>query len=325
MRKSLSICRSSLLYLLALPLLLSLPAASAVAQPLVLSDPTPRTILVEFDEDATDLGAVGSLYGPGIAASYGSDGVTATISVPGAALEALVDSVFAGTATSVPGSFSDYVMELDVATGEVLAADVSGDIQVPILGVLGLTQTANSTTLAGYEWVDFFGLLVPQFCTSGAACTIVAGLAYDPTTGVANAVGSIVTSSPLLPLMFSPFGDVRLSEAVGPGCDVEVSQLAYTAGEQLVLSVLSFSGDSAANSPDTRLRLQLSFGAAFTASLIDAGPLTLPAAFALDAGPVGLFNVPASLPKGSWAFRCAVERFTTGEVIAEDVAPFTVE
>ena len=305
-------------------LALLLPCSIAAAAPLDLGDPTPRTVLVEFDEDSTDLAAIGSLYGAPIEASFTSDGVTATIAVPGVALEALVDSVFVGTATAVPGSFSDYVLQIDVATGEVLAADVSGDIQVVLLGVLQLTQTASSTTLAGFQFIDLLGVLIPEFCTGGVGCTIVPGLPYDPATGTANAVGSIVTNSPLLPIVFSPFGDVRLSES-GPGCNVEVSQLAYATGDPIVLSVLGFSGDPAANLPDTRLRLELSFGAVFTAPIIDAGPLTLPAGFALDAGPVGLFSVQAAMPRGNWSFRCAVEEFSTGVIRGEDVAPFTVQ
>lgn len=316
-----SICVASLLLASCL-----LPSA-ALAAPLDLSDPTPRTVQIEFDEDTTDIGAIGSLYGPPLEASYASDGVTATITVPGAALEALVDAVFVGTATAIPGSFSNYVLEIDVATGDVLSANVAGDIDVILLGTLGLTQTAASTIVGGYEYIDFFGFLIPEFCTGGAACTLVPGLPFDAATGAANAVGSITTSSPLIPVLFSPFGDVRLSEQPAPAadCTVATSQPSYTTGQQITLSALSFAGSPANNLPNTRLRLQLSFGAAFTASIINGGPLTLPAGFAFDAGPVGLFAVPSSMPRGAWSFRCALEEFTTGEILAEDFADFTVE
>jgi len=112
-----------------------------------------------------------------------------------------------------------------------------------------------------------------------------------------------------------------------PLCEVTTSQSTYGDGEQIRLATASYSNASGAPLA-TRLQLELRFGTAFTATLIDVGAdgtLEMPDGFALDLGPIGLFSVPASLPRGAWSFRCSLEDPDTGFLQSEDVALFRVE
>jgi hypothetical protein len=197
--------------LVLLPLLVS----SALAAPLNLADPTARQIRVEIDQELHDYAALGAAHALPIQASFTSDGSVATIVVPSSATEAFIDQFFAGAISAVPGSFTDYVITLDVATGEVMSASASGTLST-VIGNIPVTQTASSTTLAGFEIFPFMGFDFPLFCTSGPTCTIVPGAPYDPVTGRANAVGIIVTS---VFNTFTPFGDMRLSENTPLECE----------------------------------------------------------------------------------------------------------
>jgi len=115
--------------------------------------------------------------------------------------------------------------------------------------------------------------------------------------------------------------------APGVLCDVETDAATYTTGEQVVLSTLRYANQTGAPLP-TRLRLQISFETLFTGDLVDVGAgggFSLPAGADLQLGPLPLLVVQAGMPRGSWAFRCALEDPLTGDVLAEDVAPMTFE
>lgn len=309
---------------LALSIALGFAAGSAVAQPVDLADPTPRTVLVQVDENVDDFGSIGTQFGTAIAGAFSSDGATATVSVSGADIEALVELVFAGAAAVVPGSFSDYVVEIDVASGAVLSASVSGLVTLPIVGTISVEQTASSSTLAGFQLTNIFGYLVPIFCTSGASCTIVPGLPYDPATGQLNAVGLIAT----IFNVFTPFGDLRLSEVPQPlACDVAMSQPSYVDGQDVVITSLRFANTSASAIP-ARLLLQLTLPFGITVNAIDLGAgggFSVPANFDRQLGPVTMFTLQPGQPRGNFSWRCALEDPTTGAVFAEDVANFTFE
>ena len=107
-------------------------------------------------------------------------------------------------------------------------------------------------------------------------------------------------------------------------CNVSTSQSSYVTGETLELMDLQYANDSGAPLP-ARLRLQLSFGAAFTAELFDSGALVLPGDFDVQLGPISLFPIPADLPRGDWEFRCVLDNPTTESVMAENLAPFEIQ
>ncbi len=311
-------------YTAALLLVLSLCVGPAAADtPFDVTNLTARGILVQVDEDVTDYSAIGSMFGTAVEGTWISNGTIGVVTVSGSVVENLISTVFDGV-TVVPGSFTDYQIVIDLATLEVTNASISGQIDVPILGTQAFTQTASSTTLAGFELASIFGLEYPAFCTSGTGCTIVPGLPYDPATGQLNAVGEIDT----LFQVFTPFGDLRLTEVPAePFCDVEISQPIYVDGETTTLNTLRYANLGGLDA-EVRLRLQLSFGTFFTFDLIDIGAgggFSLPSGADFDLGPLGLLPVSAGLPRGSWSYRCALEDPTTGTVFAEDVTAFELQ
>jgi hypothetical protein len=317
--------RGTVHYVIAITCLL-LFSGSAAGAPLDLANETTRTVLVQVDEDAADLAAIGSAFGPTLEADYSSTGPTRIIVIDGADIEDLIGIVFAGAASAVPGSFSDYVVEIDAATLEVLEASVSGSINVPIVGVVSVDQSADSTTLSGFEDLDVFGNIVPGFCTAGAGCTIVPGLPFDPVTGQVNAVGKVATTLFGIEL-FTPFGDLRFSELLD--CEVATTQASYVDGEILTMTTLRYA-NLGPNPVESRLRLQLAFPAAFpiTVQMLDLGAgggFSLPGSFDHDLGPVQMFPIPSYLPRGQYSLRCALEDPTTGDVQAEDEATFNLD
>jgi hypothetical protein len=301
-------------------------SGSATGAPLDLVNETPRTVLVQVDEDSSDLAAIGSSFGSTLEADYSSTGPTRVVVVNGEDIEDLIEIVFAGVASVVPGSFTDYVIEIDATTLEILDASVSGSITVPPFGVVSVVQTATSTTVAGFEDLDILGNILPGFCTAGAACTIVPGLPFDPVTGQANAVGKVTTS--LFGIeVFTPFGDLKFSELLD--CEVATTQASYVDGEILTMSTLRYA-NLGPNPVESRLRLQLTLPPALpiTVEALDvgaAGGFFLPGSFDNDLGPVQMFAIPSYLPRGQYGLRCALEDPTTGDVQAEDEVIFDLD
>ncbi len=293
--------------------------------PVNVFNQTPRTIMVQVDEDFSDYGLVGSSFGTKLAASWTSNGAVGVVTIPGAAMEALIATVFSPV-EAVAGSFTDYQVQIDLTNGNILSADVSGQVVVPVLGTQAFIQSASSTGVAGFKLTDFFGLITyPEFCTSGADCTIVPGATYDIGTGQLNAVGLISTVFQV----FTPFGDLRLTELpAAPLCDVEMTQPAYVDGETTTLSVLRFANLGGADLP-TRLIVELNYpAAAFTATAFDVGQdgsLILPTGWDIDYGPTSILPVTSPLPRGTWSYRCAIVDPFSGEVYSEDTAEFEIE
>lgn len=291
--------------------------------PFDVTNLSPRTVQVQVDEDFSDYSLIGSMFGTVVEGTYVSNGTVGLVTLPGAAIEDLVSSVFTGV-DPVAGSFSDYKIVIELATLEVTSATISGQLDVPILGTQAFTQTASSTQVAGFELANLFGIEYPEFCTSGASCTIVPGAPYDPATGQLNAVGNIAT----LVNVFTPFGDLRLTEVPAePFCDVEISQPVYVNGEQTTLNTLRYANMGAGN-VEARLVLQISYETFFTATLISVGAgggFVLPAGVDFDLGPIGLLPVSAGLPRGNWSYRCALEDPFSGAVLAEDITTFELQ
>ena len=84
----------------------------------------------------------------------------------------------------------------------------------------------------------------------------------------------------------------------------------------------------AASPVNTRLRLQILFGALITGNIVDVGAdgsFNLPFGFDNDFGPLSLFNVSAGMPPGTWTMRCALEHPPSGVILAEGYSPFEVQ
>lgn len=302
-------------------LLLGSATAASAATPLDLTDPTTRTIRIEVDQELHDYAAVGGAYSLPIPATFTSDGTTATITVDGSATAAFIDDFFNGAVSTVPGSFSDYVITIDVATGVVTSANATGILDT-VLGQVPVDQTASSTALAGFEIFPFMGFDFPLFCTSGASCTIVPGAPYDPLTGRANAVGIIVT--PVFNT-FTPFGDVRLTEDDELRCDLAVNAKDFVPLETVEAGVLFRNGSGTGRAVEAKVWIETADGFLVSAINVGAnGGTFLPAGFEQLSPVSPLFAVQPSTVLGDWQVGCRLLDPITGETLASDLDTFEV-
>jgi hypothetical protein len=293
----------------------------AIAGPLNLADPTPRQIRIEVDQELHDFAAIGAAYSLPIQASFTSDGTVATVVVPGSATAAFIDEFFAGAVSTVPGSFSDYVITIDVASGQVTSASATGTLST-VIGTVPVAQTASSTTLAGFEIFPFMGFDFPLFCTSGATCTIVPGAPYDPVTGRANAVGIIVTS---VFNTFTPFGDIRLTENEPLQCDTSVSARDFIPTEPIRIGLEVANNQATARPVEVKVWIQEGDGSFISAVNLGAnGGVFLGANERTTFAQQPLFTVGPATPLGNWTVGCRLLDPVTGETLAEDQDAFQV-
>jgi hypothetical protein len=200
-------------------IVLALCAPTAVAEPMDLSDPTPRTVAVRFEVSPPDRpGQTDVAYSPPFSARLEPGDVHGEIRV--VIDGGIVERHLLTGQEPVPDSFSDFVWRFDARTGQVGQADVSGrlmrelgwgiQVEVPIRVHMDTSRQAGfepPRRLLGHQYHGF--------CGTGAAegCTAVHPRSYDRSTGYVNAVGDIVVSSgPLRIHSFSPLGEAIFSE-----------------------------------------------------------------------------------------------------------------
>ena len=290
-------------------------ATTVRAVPLDLTNPTSRSVRVEIDQEIHDFAVQGGAYSLPMGSSFSSNGALATVTVPESAIEAFIDGYFDGAVTAVHGTFSDYIVTIDVATHEILSAAVTGTVNT-IVGPTVVTQTASSTALAGFTVLPFGSSVLPLFCAGGVDCTIVPGQPYDAQTGQLRAVG--VTTNDFLPL-FSPFGDLRLSEAAPLECDTSINGKDFIGGEAAKVG-FSLRSNQAINRA-VEIKVWIERGDGLNVAAIRRGadgtqPLTAGQFVVFPAGT--LFVANPSLPLGNWAVGCRVIDPVTGDILASD-------
>jgi predicted dienelactone hydrolase len=161
--------------------LLGAPDARALA--LQLGDPTTRQVRVAFEQSsadwASDLRTAHEAAGPDLAASFSSDGSVANVVLAASALEGELGGL------ALPGSASDWVLRLDVATGDVLS--IAFSFATPDF----LAQTGPWSVAVATDSTATVGFL-PSFrtCTGPPRCELVAGEELDPASGWLLGVGS---------------------------------------------------------------------------------------------------------------------------------------
>jgi hypothetical protein len=302
-------------------MLVALLGSTAMAVPVDLNDPTPRTVRVEIDQDETDFAAIGAAYGLPLPATFTSNGVVATISVDGSAMGAFMNQYFEGFLSAVPGTISEYVITIDVVSGQVLSADLSGTLST-FVGNVPFTQTASSTTIAGFVPISL-GYVLPQFCTPlDAGCTIVPGAPYDPLTGGAVAVGVVST----IVNVFAAFGDIRLSENPLLSCDTAVDQKNYILYEGVDVGLALHSSEATDRAIELKVWIERADGLRVSAVNVGAeGTHVLLAGQDLTFGSIPLFLVEGEIPFGQWTIGCRILDPITGETLAQDGDSFPVQ
>ena len=203
----------------------ALVPATAGAEPLDVSDPTPRRIQIEFEISQSPL-AIGQTWSTPFEARYSATGNTGTVVVlaPTYASAIATDQLdYFEVITDwslIPGTATEFRLDIDLTTLQAVAQtasyEVSLDVSPPQNG--DVTRMLSTTAVAGFgSHPSFPGF--PFFCTT--SCVIVPGAPYDPVTGRLNAVGRDILDAPDVDLQsFSRAGDLRLSEASAPAVPV---------------------------------------------------------------------------------------------------------
>jgi hypothetical protein len=201
-------------------LAVGLAAARASAEPLDLSDTTPRSIRVEFETSLSPL-TIGQVFSAPVAASYSVTGNTGTVVIASANYASAIQTQlldyfgYMMTWSLVPGSASAFVLHIDLTTKQATAelATYDTDIQSPVQQLGDVARTLSTTATAGFTVLPQYPNF-PFFCPT---CLLVPGAPYDPVTGKLNAVGSDHLDAPDIDLTsFSRAGDLRLSESPAP-------------------------------------------------------------------------------------------------------------
>ena len=197
----------------------ALGAGPALALPvdyttsLDLADTSSRNIYVWFEQSDADAptntpGVLDTEWSGRLTATYTSDGTTATVTVDGADFEPVVTA--AGYAPQA-GTFSDYVFQIDVATGDFTGA-FTGTVTLDGCDV-DWDNDIDSTLTAGYDSmaktvmgtnVDYW-----DYCTGGMNCVTVAG-------PVGTNIWSFLDDMMNLKVVttFSSFGETAFGETV---------------------------------------------------------------------------------------------------------------
>ena len=139
-------------------------SASLAMTPLDVQDPTPRPVLVEW-ENSTDLSVVGVSYAPPVGATYSASGNVGTLVIPIASHE----TMRAVGLVPLPGTFSSVTIEIDLTTLEVTSQTANGTLLLGGNPNYGYSFTQNPLTSNGTAgYVAGEGILFPTFCSSQA-------------------------------------------------------------------------------------------------------------------------------------------------------------
>jgi hypothetical protein len=198
----------------------------------------PDPALLGSDPRATLLGDLGTARLRGI---WSSNGTTATIRIPASELARLVALQF-GASTS--GTFADWVITLDVASGAIVSSKASGTLPTgpfridddtnggpwtsPLLGSIPGTTAGYETDPGGRKLFcsNAFSQLAGGAC-GAAPSGFPAAAAYDRRTGFVRATGPLTLGNVVL---WGFLGDQRWLEApVGPCADLDSDGLCDSA------------------------------------------------------------------------------------------------
>jgi len=208
----------------ALALAVGIAGSPVCAEPMRLDDPTPRSVIVRFENSSRNEPALlDRRYGPpllGRIEPAGADLVRVVIDGSTVAQHLFWED------DPDPDSFSDFVWLFDVQSGHVLDARLGGSIvkQLDWGLVRSSTRARVSARMSTREQAGFWPALrvlgnsVFRYCDPskmpGGGCQAVEAVSYDSQLGYVNAVGVIEVVTPLgiEARTFSPLGEALFLE-----------------------------------------------------------------------------------------------------------------
>lgn len=116
-------------------------------------------------------------------------------------------------------------------------------------------------------------------------------------------------------------------EGSGAVCDIQLNKTTFVNGDQVVASVFRF-GNSQAAGLAVELKLWFELPGLAPVSLARSGAdgsVVFPAGFNQNFGPVPLFTIAPSMPRGTYAFDCRMVNPVTGATLTEDLNLFQVQ
>lgn len=191
------------------------------AEPMSLSDPTPRWVVVQFEDSPSDRPDLldGVYTKPFAAWLEPGDSGHVTVRVSGEILE---QSLFQEN-DPIPGSFSDFVWIFDRETGEVVSAGFTGafsftinwgfaksDIEARVVARMATNRVAGFRPAR-----RILGHPLNAYCedVESARCHAVPPRPYEEDRGYVNAVGYLSIDSPVKRFeTYSAIGEARFSE-----------------------------------------------------------------------------------------------------------------
>jgi hypothetical protein len=239
--------------LLVLAGLFCLPMSAEALPPFDITDPTPRTVVIWFDNNL-DPSSVGNDLEFAFNGSWTSNGTTGIIVVD-------KDDVIAAFAiTGLPGTpadtvnWSDLTYAITIATGRIGSISQTGTLAIAGLGNQPFsydlntdffdTILSNSYTQTGFANVTFGPETFVGWCTdtnagqiAGLACPAFNGPApfgYNSGTGRFNAIGAADLNS-IIFTYFMPWGDGQLFEEF----DISVPALSHPMIVVMALALLA--------------------------------------------------------------------------------------
>lgn len=212
------------------------PAGAAAAQPLDLSDPTPRWVEVSFESSPAELpGQLAAVWTPRYPARLrpGLRDGWVTVAVP----PEVVEKVLLRRVDPEPGSFGPFVWVFDAASGHVITAEFAGAVNRKLdLGLLHprvraeIRASMDTLRPAGFRPARrLLGQVVFEHCRPGPDdrdCRAVLPTPLDPVTGYVNAVGMVQARGfGYTTRSFSCLGEARFFER-GPELRLASGELA---------------------------------------------------------------------------------------------------
>ena len=109
-------------------------------------------------------------------------------------------------------------------------------------------------------------------------------------------------------------------------CEVTLNKTTFVNGDKVTAQTLRFANPGTVETPvELKLWFEVPGLAPISFANVGAdGSVKLPPGFDQTLGPIDLFTVASTFPRGAYAFNCRMLHPVTGKLLAEDINPFTV-